>query len=262
MTDTTQHAGPVTSSELARLRWITAQLRRWCPWTAQLTHRELTNYLIEEAHEAVDAIETGDIAEIRDELGDVLFQVALHSALAETNPKPAQRFTIEDVAATINQKMIRRNPHVFTPEGQLQDPSVLGQSTVEDVEHAWEHIKQQEKADTTPDSTDESRAQAERVAHASIFSTPSGYPSLAAAAKILSRARRQEVNPLEETAGNTPNPPESIETEHQLGAQLFALVAQATQRGLDPERALREYLHWLEAQSAPSSAQRTVRVTP
>src|SRR5699024_125249 len=106
---------------LQRLVWITAQLRTYCPWTQNLTHHQLTEYLIEEAYEAVEVIESipadrwdasavvdGTYEEFRKELGDVLFQVTLHSAIAEQ----AGAFDVASVADAISEKMIRRNPHV------------------------------------------------------------------------------------------------------------------------------------------------------
>src|SRR5690625_449214 len=112
---------------LQRLVWITAQLRKYCPWTQQLTHHQLTEYLIEEAYEAVEVIESvpaerwdetalqnGTYEEFRKELGDVLFQVTLHSAIAEQ----AGAFTVNTVAYAIRERMMQRNPHVFDATGQ------------------------------------------------------------------------------------------------------------------------------------------------
>jgi len=82
------------------------------PWKRQQTHASLSQYLIEEAYEAHDAIEAGDLAGLRGEIGDVLLQVVLHARLAEELPD-GQRWSIDDVAATCVEKMIRRNPHVF-----------------------------------------------------------------------------------------------------------------------------------------------------
>ncbi|MBQ1449606.1 MAG: nucleoside triphosphate pyrophosphohydrolase, partial [Eggerthellaceae bacterium] len=80
-----------------------------CPWNRAQTHESLEEYLIEEAYEAADAIESGDPDHIREELGDVLLQVVLQSQVAAD----AGHFTIDDVCATIDEKMIRRHPHVF-----------------------------------------------------------------------------------------------------------------------------------------------------
>src|SRR5690625_1480897 len=132
---------------LQRLVWITAQLRAYCPWTKDLTHHQLTEYRIEEAYEAVEVIEsvparqwddqavaTGTYEAFRKELGDVLFQVTLHSAIAEQ----AGAFSIDDVADAISQKMLRRNPHVFDTNGHLLPDEHLGKITVDEVEKNWE----------------------------------------------------------------------------------------------------------------------------
>jgi MazG family protein len=104
-----------------------------CPWDLEQTHETLIPYLIEESFEFLDAVERKSFDDMKDELGDVLLQVFLHSQLASEK----QLFTIEDVAQTINQKMIRRHPHVFeTPEKKI---------TKEKIKENWKSIKEQEK---------------------------------------------------------------------------------------------------------------------
>lgn len=224
---------------LQRLVWITAQLRKYCPWTQQLTHHQLTEYLIEEAYEAVEVIESipasqwNDVAasnatyeEFRKELGDVLFQVTLHSAIAEQ----AGAFTIDDVADAISQKMLRRNPHVFDEDGQLRPADQLGNVTIDEVEKNWEQIKQTEKGDQTP---------ADDAARSSIFDLPPGLPALAAAAKIIDRANRQPVDPFGDTPRTTSA---TIDlTADDVGGQLFELVRIARAQGIDLEAELRQY---------------------
>ena len=83
-----------------------------CPWDAEQTHDSLRQYLVEETYELLDAIEEGDRAALREELGDVLLQVLLHARLAEERPE-GERWSIDDVAGGLVEKMIRRNPHVF-----------------------------------------------------------------------------------------------------------------------------------------------------
>src|SRR5699024_9617467 len=176
---------------LQRLVWITAQLRKYCPWTQDLTHHQLTEYLIEEAYEAVEVIEStpadsrGETAwnhdtyeSFRKELGDVLFQVTLHSAIAEQ----AGAFDVDDVADAISEKMIRRNPHVFDAQGQLLSEAELGAVSVDQIEKNWEQIKQAEKAAEGP---------VEQAAASSMYDLPPGLPALAAAAKVVDRAGRQ-----------------------------------------------------------------------
>lgn len=118
--------------ELAKLIDVVARLRKECPWDKVQTHRSLTRYLIEEAHETVEAIESGSTEAFREELGDVLLQVVLHAEIA----KEAGVFSIEDVAKAIAEKMIRRHPHVF------------GDATARDEGHVrenWEKIKAKER---------------------------------------------------------------------------------------------------------------------
>ena len=89
-----------------------------CPWDAEQTHASLAPYLIEEAYETLEAIETADLVALREELGDLLLQVLFHARLAE-EAAAGQRFGIDDVAADLVAKLVRRHPHVFarTPRG-------------------------------------------------------------------------------------------------------------------------------------------------
>jgi len=225
---------------LQRLVWITAQLRKYCPWTQELTHHQLTEYLIEEAYEAVEVIESvperdwdtaaaqnGTYEEFRKELGDVLFQVTLHSAIAEQ----AGAFTVDDVADAISEKMIRRNPHVFDADGRLLPEKQLGDVTVEDVEKNWERIKQTEQGDA---------AGTEDTARSSIFDLPPGLPALAAAAKVVDRAGRQAVDPFGAEPSDTSVTVDV--TADDVGAQLFQLVRVARANHVDLEAALRQHV--------------------
>jgi XTP/dITP diphosphohydrolase len=186
------------------------RLRTQCPWDAEQTHATLAPYLLEEAYEAHDAIASGDVAHLREELGDVLFQVVFHARVG-ADGDPA--FDIDDVAAGLVEKLVRRHPHVFA------DVTVSGS---EEVHANWERIKQAEKG----------RASA-------LDGVPRDQPALALAAKFQSRAERAGVTvdlPVPagadaEVASDTP--------DAELGATLFALVARARAAGLDPEAALR-----------------------
>jgi XTP/dITP diphosphohydrolase len=133
-------------------------LRRECPWDREQTHASLAPYLLEEAYEVVDTIESGDLDALRDELGDVLMQVAFHSEVAED-------FTFDDVAEGIVNKLIRRHPHVF------------GEVTVADADEVnanWDKIKSAERGDD-----------------ASIFEgVAMGQPALSLAAKLQRRAAK------------------------------------------------------------------------
>ena len=123
------------SAKWQKLIDIMATLRseNGCPWDKEQTHESLKRYLLEEAYEVLDAIDSGDDAALCDELGDVLLQVVFHAQLAtETG-----RFTIDDVVDAVSDKMIRRHPHVFSGETAADSDAVLKR---------WEEIKAQEKA--------------------------------------------------------------------------------------------------------------------
>jgi len=111
------------------------RLRRDCPWKREQTHRSLARYLQEEAAETVEAIDTGDLGHLREELGDLLLQVYFHAVIAEETGA----FTIDDVARGISEKMHRRNPHVFGPatEDGPQDAAA--------VNEVWQAIKERDK---------------------------------------------------------------------------------------------------------------------
>lgn len=122
------------------LKQVVADLREHCPWTAQLTHQTLTEYLIEEAQEVTEEIDAGVVGDpLRKELGDILLQVVLHSAIAEERGE----FDLDGVAEAIYAKLIRRNPHVFSPDGTLNPTS----ATIEEIDAAWNRIKAEEKAE-------------------------------------------------------------------------------------------------------------------
>jgi XTP/dITP diphosphohydrolase len=170
------------------------------PWKQQQTHETLAQYLLEEAYEAFDAIADGDLDALREELGDLLLQVVLHARLAEDRAD-GERWSVDDVAGDLVDKMVRRNPHVFAGE------SVDG---VEQIIDNWERIKRTEKA---RDSVLDGIAMSQ--------------PALALAAKILQRAERGGVG--------VPMPAGS-----DLGESLLRVVAQARAEGLDAEAALRQ----------------------
>ncbi len=120
--------------ELERLVDIVAVLRseNGCQWDREQTHKSLRPNMIEEAYEAVDAIDDGDVANLREELGDVLLQVVLHSQIA----KDDNEFDIEDVARELSEKLIHRHPHVFG------DTKV---SSTKDIVDNWDKLKKEEK---------------------------------------------------------------------------------------------------------------------
>jgi len=189
---------------------VIASLREHCPWMGALTHESLVEYLLEEAYEVAETIETGaDEAELKGELGDVLLQVVLHARLAEERGV----FGFGDVARGLTGKMIRRNPHVFRPDGSLQDSFP---ATVEEIVLKWDAVK---KAESPQRSTP-------------FEGIPVALPALAQAQKTLDRAERAGLSPAVE-------PAEIPETEAELGELLLAVVHSARSRGFDAERALR-----------------------
>ena len=177
-----------------------------------LTHESLVEYLLEEAYEVAETIETaGGDAELKSELGDVLLQVVLHARLAEERGA----FDLDDVARGLTAKMIRRNPHVFRPDGSLQDSFP---ATVEEIVLTWDAVKKAEKPER---------------GHA-FDGVPAALPALARAQKLLDRAERAGLAAAaSETAVELPA------TEEELGDLLFGIVAGARAEGLDAERALR-----------------------
>jgi XTP/dITP diphosphohydrolase len=190
-----------------------------CPWDAEQTHASLRGYLLEEAHEAYDAIVDDDAAAMREELGDVLLQVVFHARVA-AEEGPDRRFDVDDVAGDLVDKLVRRHPHVF---GDAGPRDVAG------VEAGWEEIKRAEKQRRSP-TEGVSRSQ----------------PAAAWATALIRRAGRAGL-PAPAPAPLTAASPE------ELGEQLLALVAAATARGWDVEDALREavrrYAGELDAQA-------------
>ncbi|WP_269938152.1 MazG nucleotide pyrophosphohydrolase domain-containing protein [Arthrobacter sp. HY1533] len=220
--------GRATSTELevARLVGVIAALREHCLWTAALTHDSLTTYLLEESHELIEAIESGHGEDIAGELGDILLQVVLHARLAEE----AGSFNLADVARGLSEKMIRRSPHVFRPDGTLQDsfPASLAE-----IEATWERIKAEERAAA-------SGTEGVAAPDSPFAGIAASLPALAMAQKSVERAQRAGLGIPEtgraETEGAAAGP---IDSEDELGKVLFGVVLQAERRGLDAERALR-----------------------
>ncbi|WP_448625432.1 MazG family protein [Geodermatophilus sp. URMC 64] len=177
-----------------------------CPWDAEQTHASLRGYLLEEAHEAYDAIVDDDAGAMREELGDVLLQVVFHARLG-AEAEPGRRFDIDDVAGDLVDKLVRRHPHVFGDAGPRD---------VAQVEAGWEEIKKAEKQRRSP-TEGVSRSQ----------------PAASWGAALVRRAGRAGLP--------TPPPAElSVDSPEALGEQLFGLVVAATGRGWDAEDALRE----------------------
>lgn len=179
-----------------------------CPWDARQTPQTLVPYLLEEAHEAIEAIEAGDAAHVREELGDLLLQVAFQSRVAEEDPEAP--FDIDDVAGGLVEKLVRRHPHVF---------GSVDAATPEAVEANWAEIKAAEKPDRTHP----------------LEGIPQSLPALARADKAISRLER---------AGET-DAVDAATRSADIGGRLLALVREARAEGVDAEAALRATLRRL-----------------
>ncbi|HEV8279854.1 MAG TPA: MazG family protein [Streptosporangiaceae bacterium] len=215
--------GDRAGEALLRLVAVMDKLRVSCPWDARQTHESLAPHLLEECYEALDALESGDPAALRDELGDVLLQVVFHARIA-AEATDGTGYTIDDVAEGIVAKLIRRHPHVFA------DVTVSGP---EEVKRNWDAIKAAERAGAGG-------------ASASVLDTvPFGQPALTLAAQLQRRAERAGVP--EDLADLSPDGAARPDGDgagggravSDVGAELFALVARARQAGLDPELELR-----------------------
>ncbi len=208
--------------QLLELVRVMARLRGpgGCPWDAEQTHASLARHLLEETHELLAAIDAGDGAAIRDELGDVLLQVVFHAQIAADDAG----WDVDDVAQGLVEKLVRRHPHVF---GEVEV------SGADEVLLNWEQIKAEEKGGDAGGLEDD---------------IPASLPALARASKVQRRAAgfgfdwrtreaamaklREELAELE--AAGTPE-----EAEAELGDVLFAAAAVARRLGVDPESALR-----------------------
>jgi tetrapyrrole methylase family protein/MazG family protein len=237
-------AAPV-AGELVRLAELVRVLRQQCPWDREQTHGSLSGHLLEETYEvleAIDAVAAADsarpgvlamddgaarqaVADLEEELGDLLFQVVFHAALAAEEG----RFTLADVARGIHDKLVSRHPHVFG------DADV---STPEEMATTWEATKKAEKNRTSVTE-----------------GIPAALPALALAAKLQRKALAvgmdlspeaddvdQAVRALRALPAADPgvvNPPEDVDGAARVGEALFAVVGVARRRGIDPEAALR-----------------------
>ncbi len=202
-----------------------------CPWDREQTHASIAKNMVEEAYEAVDCIEANDPEHLCEELGDVLMQVVLHAQIAAD----AGEFTIADVARGVDEKLIRRHPHVFG-EAAAKDAS--------DVLAIWDSVKLQEKADA------DARAAAGDVKPAGLLDgVPRSLPALMQAQKVSRKAAAvgfewESVTDVwdkvaEEHAEFEAEAPGSPEREMEFGDLLFALVNVARKEGIDAESALR-----------------------
>lgn len=218
------------------LRYLMRRLRdpkSGCPWDLKQNFQSLTSHTIEEAYEVVDAIEQDDMSHLREELGDLLFQIIFYSQLAEEQ----SQFSFDDIITTITQKLIRRHPHVF-PEGTIESSRVsLADAEIVEIKRVWEEIKRQERTDKGVGKT--------------LDDIPLALPALNRALKLQKRAANvgfdwSDIKPVIEKINE-----EVIELEveikrgdkvgmaDELGDLLFSCVNLARHLKLDPETSLR-----------------------
>lgn len=215
-----------------------------CPWDRAQTHESISSNMLEEAYEAVDAIEQGDAQHLREELGDVLLQVVLQSQIAAD----AGEFTIDDVCRDVNEKMVRRHPHVF---------GEASADTPDDVKVLWDKVKEKERtggiaeAASSDEAAQDGAVASPQRPEGLLDSTPKGMPALTQAAKLSRKMVGvgfewdtvedvwdkvdEECRELREAAASG----EKHDMELELGDILFSLVNVGRKLGVDAETSLR-----------------------
>ena len=247
------HPGLTAHPELNRLLAVVEAFRGegGCAWYEEQTHATLVKFLTEETAELVEALEDDDPADIKEELGDVLFQVLFHSDIAAQRGSDA--FTLEDVAREQADKLVRRNPHVFGPNPTRD---------IDEIIRLWQEAKAIEKRDRT----------------SVLDGVPRDMSALALAQKLLGKERQVGAPPAppapapdsgwvnhfgmenkpsgSEKAIPKPGVGEAADEELALGRAFLALVRDADARGLDAERAMRLANRELEARIRSVEARR------
>jgi len=186
-----------------------------CPWDREQTHQTLARCLIDECSELLDTIDRNDIPHMREELGDVLIQVVFHAQLAAERGE----FTFDDVAREINDKLIRRHPHVFGTHDKL--------GTAGEVITKWEEIKATEKKNGPVQS--------------GVFKEmPPRLPALMFAEAVMKQIEKKQLPVAGAVDGPGITHRATGLTEAEAGRQLFELAAACRQSGIDPETALRQ----------------------
>ncbi|WP_323815036.1 nucleoside triphosphate pyrophosphohydrolase [Cellvibrio sp. NN19] len=243
------------------LLYLMARLRdpqSGCPWDIKQDYASIAPSTLEEAYEVVDAIEKQDFAHLKEELGDLLFQVIFYSQLG----KEEDRFEFAGVVSGLVEKLIRRHPHVF-PDGTLHSRIDNRHTLPSDVKARWEAIKQQERA--------------EKGAQGILADVPLNLPSLSRAAKLQKRAAsvgfdwddvygpiakvREELMEVEAELDSG----DEVALEEELGDLLFAVVNIARYQKIDPEQALRRAnqkferrFHFIETNSVKPLAETSI----
>jgi nucleoside triphosphate diphosphatase len=218
------------SREIERLVKIMAALRTpktGCPWDLAQSFSTIAPYTLEEAYEVADAIARGDLADLKDELGDLLLQVVFHARMAEEQ----SAFDFGDVVQAITEKLVRRHPHVFADETSRTAPAVEG---------LWERIKAEERAAKKPRET------------GALAGVPVALPALSRALKLQAKASkvgfdwndpravlrkiREEADEIEAELARA----QSNKAATEVGDLLFAVVNLARHLQADPETVLRQ----------------------
>ncbi len=233
--DRSKHIGLMTAlyvpplgagTSLESFQEVIARLRApdGCPWDREQTHQSLRKYLLEEAYEAIEALDAQDAAALREELGDLLLQIVLHAQIASEEGE----FSMAEILQEINRKIIHRHPHVFG------DVGVAG---VDGVLRNWQKLKEEERA-----------ANGEIGVRGILEGVPAALPALSQAQEIQSRAARvgfdwAEVDPViakvYEELEEVKSAADPVEREKELGDLLFAIVNLARWYKADAESALR-----------------------
>ncbi len=194
-----------------------------CPWDKKQTHQTLKPYLLEEAHETLDAIDSGNPNDLQEELGDLLLQVVFHAQLA----KEKSKFNLQDVAKAIGDKLVRRHPHVFGKSSRR----------ISDINRKWEELKRQEKPER----------------QSALDGLPKSLPALLRAQRMHEKIRnlnstadsRKFENEINQAWGNLRKKLKSVnvrkkDKERLAGEFLFAFTRLVQSKGLHAEMALRQ----------------------
>jgi XTP/dITP diphosphohydrolase/tetrapyrrole methylase family protein/MazG family protein len=207
----------------------TARLRApdGCPWDRAQTHRTICDCLVEEVAEVLEAIDRDDVPNLREELGDLLFHVVLHAQMAAE----AGRFTFEDLAREVNEKMVRRHPHVFGDGAKLGD--------AEAVIRQWEQIKLEEKGAARP----------------SVFKElPRSLNALLVARETWKQVAKKGLDAGPHADAAAVSRAASDLTEDEAGRRLFELAAACREAGIDPDSALRRHSAKVRAHAEAAAA--------
>lgn len=217
------HSAESEANAIERLANIVRILRRECPWDKVQTHESLKRCMIEEAYEAVDAIDNNDFINLREELGDVLLQVVFHADLA----REESHFDLKDVINDECEKMIRRHPHIFSEETA---------KTVDKVVEKWENVKSKEHGNTTHTQR--------------LKDVPKALPALLRSDKVLKRAADANVEQSDfdtslkyaaETIDKIRNAGQEVgqsELSDRIGDLLLSIVNASRIAGVNSEESL------------------------